>query len=91
MRSPETEPMRSLQTEPARLLETEPTRLLETDPMQSPQTGTRTRALRPPPIELDAEGQALCKRLRAFRTQAVRKTYKVSRALPRLPCSPLEY
>ena len=59
--------------------------------MQSPQTGTRVHAPRPPPVELDAEGQALCERLSAFRTQAVGKTTKIQRALPRLFCSPLEY
>jgi hypothetical protein len=45
MRSPQTDPMRSL----------------ETDPMRSPQTGARARAPRLPPVELDAEGQALRK------------------------------
>ena len=63
----------------------------ETDPMRSPQTGVRTRAPRLLPVELDAEGQTLRERLRAFRTQAVRKTTKLQRFLPRLFCSPLEY
>lgn len=45
------------------------------------------RALRLPPVELGAEGQALSERLGAFRTQAVRKTTK----FPRLSRSPLEY
>jgi hypothetical protein len=63
----------------------------ETDPMWSPQTGARTRAPRSPPVELDTEGQALRERLRAFRTQAVRKNTKFQRALPRLSRSPLEY
>ena len=45
----------------------------ETDPMRSPQTGARTRSQRLLPVELDAEGQTLRERLRAFRTQAVRK------------------
>jgi hypothetical protein len=72
-RSPETEAMRSQ----------------ETDPMRSPQTGASTRAPRPPPVELDAEGQSLGERLRAFRTQAVRKNYKVSTRPPTtLPLSP---
>jgi hypothetical protein len=35
-----------------------------------------------PPVELDAEGQALRERLRVFRTQAVRKHYKVSTLPP---------
>jgi hypothetical protein len=40
-------------------------------------------------VELDAEGQALRERLRAFRTQAVRKNYKVSTRPPAtLPLSP---
>jgi len=39
------------------------------------QTGMYTRAPRLPPVELGAEGQALRERLRAFRTQAVRKNY----------------
>ena len=57
--------------------------------MRSPQTGARTRAPRPPPVELDAEGQALRERLRAFRTQAVRKNYKASTRPPAtLPLSP---
>ena len=73
MRSPQKRPMRSPQTEPTRSL----------------QTGTHTRAPRPPPVELDAEGQALHKRLRTFRTQAVRKNYKVSTRPPAtLPLSP---
>jgi hypothetical protein len=39
--------------------------------------------------QLDADGQALRKRLRAFRTQAVRKNYKVSKRPPAtLPLSP---
>jgi hypothetical protein len=50
--------------------------------MRSPQTGVRVCAPRPPPVELDAEGQALHKRLRTFRTQAVRKNYKASMHLP---------
>jgi hypothetical protein len=59
------------------------------DPMRSPQTGARARAPWPPPDELDAEGQALHKRLRVFRTQAVRKNYKVSTLPPAtLPLSP---
>jgi hypothetical protein len=59
------------------------------DPMRSPETGAHTRAPRPPPIELDAEGQALHERLRTFRTQAVRKNYKVSTRPPAtLPLSP---
>jgi hypothetical protein len=48
-------------------------------------------APRPLPVELDAEGQALRERLRAFRTQAVGKTTKFQHALPRLFRSPLEY
>ena len=53
------------------------------------QTGMFTRAPRLPPVELGAEGQALHKRLRAFRTQAVRKNYKVSTRPPAtLPLSP---
>jgi hypothetical protein len=39
-------------------------------------------ALRPPPVELYTEGQALRERLSAFRTQAVRKNYKVSTRPP---------
>jgi hypothetical protein len=69
-RSPQKRPMWSPQTEP--------TRSPETDPMRSPQTGARTRVPRPPPVELNAEGQALRERLRAFRafcTQAVKKNY----------------
>jgi hypothetical protein len=57
-------------------------RLPQKRPMRSPQTGTRVRAPQPPPVELDAEGQALRERLRAFRTQAVRKNYKVSTRPP---------
>jgi hypothetical protein len=76
MRSPQKRPMRSPQTEP--------TRSLEMDPMQSPQTGAHVRAPRPPPVKLVAEGQALRERLRTFHTQAVRKTTKLQRALPRL-------
>ena len=52
------------------------------DPMRSP---------RPPPVKLDAKGQALSERLHAFHTQAVRKNTKFQRALPRLSRSPLEY
>ena len=89
MRSPQKRPMRSPQKRPMRSPQTEPTRWPETDPMRSPQTGRRAHAPRPPPIELDAEGQALRKRLRAFRTQAVRKNYKVSTRPPAtLPLSP---
>ncbi|GMI41525.1 hypothetical protein TrCOL_g11341 [Triparma columacea] len=62
MRSPQKRPMRSPQTEPKRLP--------ETDPMRSPQTSARVHVPWPPPVELDAEGQALRKRLRTFRTQA---------------------
>jgi hypothetical protein len=65
----EARPMRSPQTEPMQSP--------ETDPMRSPQTGARARAP-PPPVELDAEGQALREWLRAFRTQAVRKTTRVA-------------
>jgi hypothetical protein len=83
MRSPETEPMRSL--------EMDPMQSLEMDPMRLPQTGACACVLRPPPIELDAEGQALRERLRAFRTQALRKTTKFQRFPPRLFRSPLEY
>ena len=36
----------------------------------------------PPPVELDAEGQALSERLHVFRTQAVRKNYEVSTLPP---------
>jgi hypothetical protein len=50
--------------------------------MRSPQTGALAHAPRPPPVELDAKGQALRERLRAFRTQAVRKNYKVSTRPP---------
>jgi hypothetical protein len=58
--------------------------------MRSPQTGARTHARRLPPVELDAEGQALRERLRAFRTQAVRKNYKVlTRPPATLPLSPI--
>ena len=57
--------------------------------MRSPQTGARAHAPRPPPVELDAEGQALRERFRAFRTQAMRKNYKVSTHPPAtLPLSP---
>jgi hypothetical protein len=49
---------------------------------RSPQTGARARAPRPPPVKLDADGQALRERLRAFRTQAVRKNYIVSTRFP---------
>ena len=56
--------------------------------MRLPQTGARAHA-RPPLVELDTEGQALRERLRAFRTQAVRKNYKVSTRPPAtLPLSP---
>ena len=72
---PQKRPMRSPQTEPTRSPQTEPTRSPETDPMQAPQTGMRTRASRPLPVELGAEGQALRERLRAFRTQDWRKNY----------------
>ena len=68
MRSPQKRPMRSPQTEP--------TQSPETDPMRSLQTGARACVPRPPPVENDAEGQALRERLRAFRTQAVKKNYK---------------
>ena len=91
MRSPQKRPMRSAQTEPTRSLETEPTRSPETDPMRSPQTGARACALQPPPLKLDADGQALRERLCAFRTQAMKKITKSQRALPRLSRSPLEY
>jgi hypothetical protein len=47
------------------------------DPMRSPQTGARTRAPQPPPVKLVTNGQALRERLHAFRTQEVRKNYKV--------------
>ena len=61
----------------------------ETDPKWSPQTSARVRAPRPPPIEHDADDQSLRERLRAFRTQAVRKKYKVSTRPPAtLPLSP---
>ena len=66
-------------------------RSLEMDPMQLPQTGAHVRAPRPPPVELNAEGQALREWLRTFRTQVVGKTTKFQRTLPRLFCSPLEY
>ena len=69
--------MRSPQKRPTWSPQTEPTRSPETDPMRSPQTGARACAPRPPPVELDAEGQALRERLRAFRTQAVKKTTRV--------------
>ena len=59
--------------------------------MRSPQTNARAHVPRPPPVELDAEGQALRERLRAFRTQAVSKNTKFHHALPRLSRSPLEY
>jgi hypothetical protein len=88
MRSPETEPMRSPETDPMRLPQMEPTRSPEKDPMRSPQTGARTRAPRPPLVELDAEGQTLRERLHAFRTQAVRKIQSFnapSRDSPALP------
>ena len=56
-------------------------------PMRLPQTGARAHA-RPPLVELDTEGQALRERLRAFRTQAVRKNYKAStRPPPTIPLS----
>jgi hypothetical protein len=71
MRSPEMEPVRSPKMEP--------TRSPETDPMRSLQTGARACVPRPPPVEKDAEGQALRERLRAFRMQAVKKT---TRAFP---------
>ena len=70
MWSPQKRPMWSSQTEPMRLQ--------EMDPVQSPQTGVHTRAPRPPPVELDAEGQALREWFRTFRTQAVIKTTRVS-------------
>jgi hypothetical protein len=67
----------------------DPMRSPETDPMQLLQTGVCTRTPQLPPVELGAEGQALRKRLRAFRTQAVRKNYKVSTRPPvTLPLSP---
>jgi hypothetical protein len=89
MVSPQTEPTRSPQKRPMVSPQTEPTRSLEMDPMRSPQTGARVHAPRPPPVELDAKGQALHERLRAFRTQAVRKNYKVSTRPPAtLPLSP---
>ena len=72
--------MRSPQKRPMRSPQTEPTQWPETDPMRSP---------RPPPVELDAKGQALSERLHAFRTQAVKKNYKVSTHPPAtLPLSP---
>ena len=74
-RSPQKRPMRSPQTGSTR----------------SPETGVRVHAPRPPPVELDAEGQALCEQLRTFRTQAVSKNTKFHRALPQLSRSPLEY
>ena len=65
------------------------TRSPEMDPIRSPQTGARAHAPRPLPVELDAEGQALRERLRAFRTQAVTKNYKFSTRPPAtLPLSP---
>ena len=82
MRSPQKRPMRSPLKRPMRLPQKRPMRSLEMDPMQSPQTGAHVRAPRPPPVELNAEGQALRKRLRAFRTQAMRKNYKVSTRPP---------
>ena len=78
MRSPQKRPMLSPQKEPMRLPQTEPMWTLEMDPMQSPQTGARAGAPQPPPVELDAEGQALREWLRTFRTQAVIKTTRVS-------------
>jgi hypothetical protein len=39
--------------------------------MRSPQTGVRACAPRPPPVELDAEGQALRERLLAFRLKRI--------------------
>jgi hypothetical protein len=42
-------------------------------------------------VELDAEGQALRERLLTFRTQAVRKNYKVSTLPPATSRSLLEY
>jgi hypothetical protein len=84
MRSPQTEPMRSPETDPMWSQQTEPTQSPEMDPMRSPQTGARAHAPWPPPVELDAEGQALRERLRVFRTQAVKKNYK---GLP--PCDSL--
>jgi hypothetical protein len=74
--------MLSPQTEPTRSPQTEPTRSPGTDPLRSPQTGARGHAPRPPPVELDAEGQALRERLRTFRKQAVRKNYKASTRPP---------
>jgi hypothetical protein len=57
--------------------------------MRSPQTGARVRAPWLSPVELDAEGQAIRERLHVFRTQAVRKNYKVSTRPPAtLPLSP---
>ena len=97
MRSPQMEPtqssqkrpMRSPQKRPVRLPQTEPTPLPLKRPMRSPQTGPRMHEPRSPPVELDAKGQAFRKQLRAFRTQAVRKNYKVSMRLPTtLPLSP---
>jgi hypothetical protein len=89
MRSPQKRPMQSLQTEPTRSPGTDPIRSLETDPMRLPQTGAPAHAPRPSPVELGVEGQALRQRLRAFRTQAVRKNYKVSTRPPAtLPLSP---
>ena len=96
MRSPEAELVRSLETEPSGRRNSAPCgrrrqnprgrqRQIQCDCLRP----ARTRAPRPPPIELDAEGQALRKRLRAFRTQAVRKNYKASTHLPAtLPLSP---
>jgi hypothetical protein len=89
MRLPLKCPMRSPQTEPMRSLEMDPMQSPETDPIWSPQTGASARALQPPPVELDAEGQALREQLRAFHTKAVRKNYKVSTRPPvTLPLSP---
>ena len=83
------EPMRSPQKRPHAVAADGTHAVAEMDPMRSPETGAHTRAPRPPPVELDAEGQALRKRLRAFRTQAVRKNYKVSTRPPAtLPLSP---
>ena len=81
-RSPQTETMRSPGTDPTQSPGMVPTRSPEADPMRLLQTSVCTRAPRLPPVELGAEGQALRKRLRAFRTQAVRKNYKVSTRPP---------
>ena len=82
MRSPQTDPMRSPQKRPMQSPQTEPTRWSETDPMRALQTGAHKHVPWAPPVELNAEGQALRERLPAFRTQALGKNTTFQRAIP---------